>query len=361
MARPGPRLIDVFTYGGQAPRPTPPEFVAYPPDGMTGAALTYQGAETSAAFPGAHYPVGSAITLKYTGAGALALSQRRLTGPDGAALPTLTHANYNFITHNVIALAAGARCARPAATACAWTGPRTVRLSRGPGASPPSPRARRRAAPVPTGGPPPVPTGARAPLATPTPVATAAPAGPDLRARFAALWSRTRRAAGGYRPRDPLLGLGAGSARHARWSPTRGPGGQRQVQYYDKAAWRSTTPAAAPTDPWYVTNGLLVARWSAGRCRWAMARSWRAPAARSRWRAIPRPANPDAPSYAAMRGVASVTGDHTAPDMHAAPGDRHVDPRRRGRARALAGGYGVRLRAMRPRPGTISPTASGPT
>ncbi|HUS14764.1 MAG TPA: CAP domain-containing protein, partial [Chloroflexia bacterium] len=101
----GKRPVDVFTYGGKAPRPTPPEFVAYPANGMTGAPTRYTGDETNAAFPGAHYPVGTAITLQYTGPGDVALVAAQVSGPDGTPLPLLTRVSYDFITRNVIIVA----------------------------------------------------------------------------------------------------------------------------------------------------------------------------------------------------------------------------------------------------------------
>src|SRR5689334_16806784 len=36
------------------------------------------------------------------------------------------------------------------------------------------------------------------------------------------------------------------------------PGGQREVQYYDKARMEINDPNADRNSPWYVTNGLLV-------------------------------------------------------------------------------------------------------
>jgi hypothetical protein len=39
---------------------------------------------------------------------------------------------------------------------------------------------------------------------------------------------------------------------------TEGPGGQRTVQYFDKSRMEITDPAADPSSPWFVTNGLLV-------------------------------------------------------------------------------------------------------
>jgi glucose/arabinose dehydrogenase len=43
------------------------------------------------------------------------------------------------------------------------------------------------------------------------------------------------------------------------------PGGERAVQYYDKARMEVTNPSDDPGSPWYVTNGLLVTELMTGR------------------------------------------------------------------------------------------------
>lgn len=43
------------------------------------------------------------------------------------------------------------------------------------------------------------------------------------------------------------------------------PTGKRRVVYYDKARMEITDPAGDPTDPWHVTNGLLVVELMTGR------------------------------------------------------------------------------------------------
>ena len=43
------------------------------------------------------------------------------------------------------------------------------------------------------------------------------------------------------------------------------PGGQRLVQYFDKARMEINQPAADPSGPFYVTNGLLVVEMLSGR------------------------------------------------------------------------------------------------
>lgn len=43
------------------------------------------------------------------------------------------------------------------------------------------------------------------------------------------------------------------------------PGGQRQVQYFDKSRMEINNPQADPNDPWYVTNGLLPIEMMTGR------------------------------------------------------------------------------------------------
>src|SRR5690348_8438762 len=72
---------------------------------------------------------------------------------------------------------------------------------------------------------------------------------------FRNMWERT----------DLLVEQGAVS-RTWLWGPTAGfstretwtgsPGGVRLVQYFDKGRMEISNPAAPPTDPFYVTNGL---------------------------------------------------------------------------------------------------------
>ena len=61
------------------------------------------------------------------------------------------------------------------------------------------------------------------------------------------------------------LDLGAQRLRRRQRSLPAGPGGSRLVQYFDKSRMEINNPGGDPTEPWYVTNGLLVVEMIAGR------------------------------------------------------------------------------------------------
>ena len=60
------------------------------------------------------------------------------------------------------------------------------------------------------------------------------------------------------------------------------PGGQRTVQYFDKARMEVTNPGGDPNNPWYVTNGRMTSptlyenEWYAFTGGQAMGQPWRA-------------------------------------------------------------------------------------
>ncbi len=91
-----------------------------------------------------------------------------------------------------------------------------------------------------------------------------------------------------------------------------GKGGTHLVQYFDKARMEINYPDANPTDPFYVTNGLLVVEMISGRMQSGISQ-FEAYGANDQ----PVAGDPgsDAPSYAALQGVASVglpNGEHRA-------------------------------------------------
>ncbi|MEI6045834.1 MAG: PQQ-binding-like beta-propeller repeat protein [Chloroflexota bacterium] len=94
-------------------------------------------------------------------------------------------------------------------------------------------------------------------------VASAAPTFPD--ANFQSVWSRP----------DKILTERTGVGRGFVWGPesilngnesyTEAPGGQRLVQYFDKARMEVNNPAGDRSDPNFVTSGLLVKELVLGR------------------------------------------------------------------------------------------------
>lgn len=89
-----------------------------------------------------------------------------------------------------------------------------------------------------------------------------------------------------------------------------GPGGTHQVQYFDKARMEINNPNGDPNDPFYVTNGLLVVEMISGQLQ-VGANEFEAHDPSSV--GIAGDSGSNAPSYAALQGVASV----------GLPGDQH--------------------------------------
>ena len=92
------------------------------------------------------------------------------------------------------------------------------------------------------------------------------------------------------------------------------PGGARPVLYWDKARMEINNPAGNPNDPWYVTNGLLVVELVSGRMQIGNTTYQDRGPSTDVVVGDNRAANPDAPSYAAFRGVASLGNENTFPD-----------------------------------------------
>ncbi|MDQ2809718.1 MAG: hypothetical protein M3Z04_22815 [Chloroflexota bacterium] len=129
------------------------------------------------------------------------------------------------------------------------------------------------------------------------------------------------------------------------------PGGQRLVQYWDKARMEVTNPGGNPNDPGYITNGLLVVELVGGRMQTGNTQYEQRPASNEVVVGDNRAANPDAPSYAAMRGVASLAGDNTFPDRSGQPVTGYMDARGVTNRSDTLLGYGVRYSHYVPQTG----------
>ena len=92
-------------------------------------------------------------------------------------------------------------------------------------------------------------------MANMSPGALAAPIG---NAAFQSTWARTDQpVAGGQISRTWMWGPSADTP--IMTEPyVEAPGGQRQVQYFDKSRMEITNPGGDQNSPWYVTNGLLA-------------------------------------------------------------------------------------------------------
>ena len=111
------------------------------------------------------------------------------------------------------------------------------------------------------------------------------------------------------------------------WEPNaQSPGGKRLVEYFDKSRMEINDPGTNPNDPYYVSNGLLATELIAGEIQVGDTQVIPArvpcniPVAGD-----PREANPVTPGYAALAGVASLHGEHQAPNRTGQPITATID------------------------------------
>src|SRR5687768_10123854 len=127
--------------------------------------------------------------------------------------------------------------------------------------------------------------------------ASAAPAAAADEGAFRRLWERT----------DAPVASGQ-AKRTWYWGATpletldedyaEGVGGKRRVQYWDKGRMEISNPNDDPSDPWYVTSGLLSIEMIGGRVQTGDRTFERVPAAEIPIAGDPDPeTNPDAPTY----------------------------------------------------------------
>jgi hypothetical protein len=136
---------------------------------------------------------------------------------------------------------------------------------------------------------------------------------------FGRVWARADAAvAAGQVPRSWLWGPAPRYAGNEAYAE--GPGGAHQVLYYDKARMEVNTPGANPAAPSDVTNGLLSVEMIGGALQIGNAATIPAsvpctiPVAGD-----PRAFNPLTPDYPALAGVASLHGEHQAPNRAGQP------------------------------------------
>ncbi|MBC8162109.1 MAG: hypothetical protein H7Z42_12930, partial [Roseiflexaceae bacterium] len=101
------------------------------------------------------------------------------------------------------------------------------------------------------------------PTTTPSPTTTATTTATPAFLAFSQVWQRA----------DQPVTAGQ-AARSWMWGPkplqrisesySNAPGGERLVEYYDKARMEITNPGANRSSPWFVTNGLLVVEMARG-------------------------------------------------------------------------------------------------
>ena len=255
-----------------------------PPDGV-GIALRFDG-EAPNPFPGATYPLGYPITLKYNGAGTVAFTGARLT-QGNQPVAVIARVGTGFITRNTYLIAA--TTALSAGTTYtiaiegtldgkAFTRTWSFTTKDAPGAPP------------------------------------AATLPPGVAALDPAAISRWRAA-----DHDVYLGK---AARTWTWGPdvlvtrqepyAEAAGSVRTVYYFDKSRMEINDPNGDRTSPWFVTNGLLVREMIAGQVQVGDGTFHPREPATLTVAGDPVAQNPGAATYASLAGVASLTAGENA-------------------------------------------------
>ncbi|MCL5256575.1 MAG: hypothetical protein M1319_02125 [Chloroflexi bacterium] len=142
---------------------------------------------------------------------------------------------------------------------------------------------------------------------------------------FKNVWDRT----------DYLVSLNA-VERSWYWGPTPlfqsqeryGPnaGDSRLVQYFDKSRMEINNPAGDRSSQWFVTNGLLVKELISGQMQISDSQFEARTPADIPVAGDPRNVNPNAPSYAALAGVASLQNDKRAANRVGQVVDETIGP-----------------------------------
>lgn len=240
-----------------------PAWTPWPPPEATGIGLRFDG-EGGSPLDGQPLPTGYPITLKYNGAGTVTFQQATLT-TSGQTVPSVLKVGTGFITRNTAVIAATAPLKAGTAYTVTVQGvannqpyTRTWNFTT-KGSAPSS------ATPGPT--PTPAPrTPTATPTATPQPSTNAAPLPAGVSTLDPAAIARWRAA-------DTEVWLGTvqrtwtwgPDVLTVRQEPYAGlPGGARTVYYFDKSRMEINDPNGDRTNPWFVTNGLLVREMIAG-------------------------------------------------------------------------------------------------
>lgn len=237
-----------------------PTWEPWPPADATGINPRFDG-EGNSPLAGQQLPLGYPITLKYNGAGTVTFTGAKLTS-GGQTIPTIAKIGTGFMTKATYIVAATAPLKPGTTYVIAIDGTannqpfnRTWSFTTRGTAPPASPSA----TPVPTTSPSPSP-GPTTPVASPTTLpAGVARLDPAAISRWQAadydIWRGAAQRTWTWGP-DALA---------IRQEPYGGAaGGVRTVYYFDKSRMEINDPQGDRTNPWFITNGLLVREMLAG-------------------------------------------------------------------------------------------------
>lgn len=271
-----------------------PTWEPWPPPGAKEIGARFEG-ESPNPFPGATYPLGYPITLKYNGPGSVTFAKASLT-LNGQTIPTIGAPGTTFAARNAYGVAATAPLLPGSLYTIAIEGtannqPFNQSWSFTTKGTPP-------AAPSP---PSPTP-------ATNLPPGVAA-MDPAAIARWRAADEEVYRRAVA---RTWTWGPDVLAARQEEYDDV--PGQTRTVYYFDKSRMEISNPNGDRTSPWFITNGLLVREMIAGQLQLGDTTfETRAPAAIT-VAGDPAARNPTCVTYAALATVASLApGQNSVP------------------------------------------------
>lgn len=289
-----------------------PEWVPWPPPDATGVGLSFSG-ETPNPFPGAKYPVGYPITLKYHGPGNVVFHQATLTAR-GQTIPVLAQTGNGWLTQRTYMIAATQPLQRETTYTVTITGSvdgapftQSWSFTTSDGAD----RLGR---------------GQPQQIILPPGVAEADTA---IRATW---WAGDGNVSGSDGTQTWLWGPDTFATHQEPY--TESPGGNRQVYYFDKSRMEITDPGRDRSSQWFVTNGLLVRDLIRGEVQVGDNDFRAAAPAQIPIAGDPLPGNEGAPTYASFRNVSTVAGDNQAPNRVGQPvrevlhrsGDVRTDP-----------------------------------
>lgn len=271
-----------------------PDWVAWPADGMTGVGLSFSG-EAPNPFPGASFPVGYPITLKYHGAGTVRFDSATLAA-SGQSVPVIAATGSGWLTRRTYMIAAS----QPLQPDTAYTitvqgsvnGSGFTRAwsfhTEASGTERLSSTARINAGDLPPGVAATDPAVQRAWWLADYPVLT-------LTAHRSWLW-----------------GPDVFSDRQEPFAES--PEGKRQVDYFDKGRMEITNPEGDRSSEWFVTSGLLVRDMILGAAQMGEKTFEPSQPAQVVLAGDPLIVNPDAPTYASLNHLAAITDGRRSPN-----------------------------------------------
>lgn len=271
-----------------------PTWIAWPPANSTGVSLSFSG-EAPNPFPGASYPVGYPIHLKYFGPGTLELTSATIS-TGGVALPSFSEIGSGWLSRQTVLLCASAPLAMDKTYDVRIEGRangqpfvktwsfRTYaksgeRMALDGVSLPPTPPA--------------------PPVTYPTPPGLA-----NAHPLVQQLWSDTDGAVAALEVERSWL-WGPDSWQNTLETSLESPGGERQVHYFDKARMEVNATDAVEGGT-LITAGLLVRDMIVGRIQVGEASYQDYHPSDVPLAGDEREFNPNAPTYASLRDIASV-------------------------------------------------------